>query len=201
MILKFYIMRSRGRRRSWRDIMIGPAYVGDLPTVTQARGDSIYTQAFLVSTGALAQTYPPSMNRCWSPSRRWCCTPWVRAHEGTRGLLQRGPEMVLRRAVVRPDQPGCRVSDTIFAWVDVRQLPLTFVMHNCSHYKGIYHLSLPLLPCFHRHLVGCSSYLQWSEPNFRSTPSARGSLRDPRFRKHDASFMSGTPNTVANARI
>jgi hypothetical protein len=35
MIFKVYLMRSRGRRRSWCDILNGPAYVGDLRTVTE----------------------------------------------------------------------------------------------------------------------------------------------------------------------
>lgn len=41
--------------------MIGPAYVGDLRIVTQARGDFIYSQALLVSTGALSQTQLPAL--------------------------------------------------------------------------------------------------------------------------------------------
>lgn len=54
-------MRSRGRRRSWRDILNGPAYVGDLRTVTEKRGDAIYTQALLVATGALAKAQVPAL--------------------------------------------------------------------------------------------------------------------------------------------
>ena len=54
-------MRSRGRRRSWRDILNGPAYIGDLRTVTEKRGDAIYTEALLVSTGALAQVQLPAL--------------------------------------------------------------------------------------------------------------------------------------------
>ncbi len=52
MIFKVYLMRIGGRRRTWRDILNSPAYVGDLRTVTEKRGDAIYTQALLVSTGA-----------------------------------------------------------------------------------------------------------------------------------------------------
>lgn len=56
MIFKDHLMRTGGRRRPWRDIMNGPAYVGDLRTVTEKRGEAIYTQALQVSSGALAQT-------------------------------------------------------------------------------------------------------------------------------------------------
>jgi hypothetical protein len=39
----------------------GPAYVGDLRTVTEKRGDAIYTQVLLVNTGALAQVQLPAL--------------------------------------------------------------------------------------------------------------------------------------------
>ncbi len=55
-------MRSGGRRRSWLDILNGPAYVGDLRTVREKRGDAMYTQALLVSTGALAQVQLPALH-------------------------------------------------------------------------------------------------------------------------------------------
>jgi hypothetical protein len=61
MIFKVYLMRIGGRRRTWRDILNSPAYVGDLRTVTEKRGDAIYTQALLVSTGALAQSQLPAL--------------------------------------------------------------------------------------------------------------------------------------------
>ncbi|MFW5397919.1 MAG: hypothetical protein XXXNARYT_003647 [Candidatus Accumulibacter regalis] len=61
MIFKVYLMRIGGRRRSWRDILNGVAYVGDLRTMTEKRGDAIYTQALLVSAGALAQSQLPAL--------------------------------------------------------------------------------------------------------------------------------------------
>ncbi len=61
MLFKVYLMRTGGRRRSWRDILNGPAYVGDLRTMTEKRGDAIYTQALLVSAGALAETQLPTL--------------------------------------------------------------------------------------------------------------------------------------------
>ncbi|HRE72845.1 hypothetical protein [Accumulibacter sp.] len=61
MIFKVYLMRIGGRRRPWRDVLNGVAYVGDLRTVTEKRGDAIYTQALLVSTGALAQSQLPAL--------------------------------------------------------------------------------------------------------------------------------------------
>jgi len=61
MIFKVYLMRIGGRRRAWRDIMNGPAYGGDIRTVTQTSGDSIYTQAMLVSTRALAEAQLPAL--------------------------------------------------------------------------------------------------------------------------------------------
>ena len=61
MIFKVYLMRIGGRRRSWRDILNGVGYVGDLRTMTEKRGDAIYTQALLVSAGALAQSQLPAL--------------------------------------------------------------------------------------------------------------------------------------------
>lgn len=61
MIFKVYLMRIGGRRRSWRDILNSVGYVGDLRTMTEKRGDAIYTQALLVSTGALAQSQLPTL--------------------------------------------------------------------------------------------------------------------------------------------
>jgi hypothetical protein len=61
MIFKVYLMRIGGRRRPWRDILNSPAYVGDLRTVTEKRGDAIYTQALLVSAGALAHSQLPAL--------------------------------------------------------------------------------------------------------------------------------------------
>jgi hypothetical protein len=61
MIFKVYLMRIGGRRRPWRDILNSPAYFGDLRTVTEKRGDAIYTQALLVSAGALAQHQLPAL--------------------------------------------------------------------------------------------------------------------------------------------
>ncbi len=61
MIFKVYLMRIGGRRRPWRDVLNSVGYVGDLRTVTEKRGDAIYTQALLVSAGALAQTQLPAL--------------------------------------------------------------------------------------------------------------------------------------------
>ena len=61
MIFKVYLMRIGGRRRPWRDILNSVAYVGDLRTVTEKRGDAIYTQALLVSAEALAHSQLPAL--------------------------------------------------------------------------------------------------------------------------------------------
>jgi len=61
MIFKVYLMRTSGRRRPWRDILNGPAYVGDLRTMTEKRGEAIFTQALLISAGALAQSQLPAL--------------------------------------------------------------------------------------------------------------------------------------------
>jgi len=41
MLFKVYLMRRGGRRLSWRDVLNGRAYVGDLRTTVEKKGEAI----------------------------------------------------------------------------------------------------------------------------------------------------------------
>lgn len=57
----FYLMRTGGRRRPWRDILNGPAYVDDLRTMAEKRDEATFTQALLIRSDALAQSQLPAL--------------------------------------------------------------------------------------------------------------------------------------------
>lgn len=61
MLFKVYLMRRGGRRLSWRDVLNGRAYVGDLRTTVEKKGEAIYMQAQLIGQGALADSQLPPL--------------------------------------------------------------------------------------------------------------------------------------------
>ncbi len=54
MIFKVYLMRRGGRRLSWRDMINGPAYVGDLSLGSVTSRNSVYKVAELYKPGGIA---------------------------------------------------------------------------------------------------------------------------------------------------
>jgi hypothetical protein len=61
MIFKVYLMRRGGRRLSWRDMINGPAYVGDLSLGSVTSRNSVYKVAELFTSGGIATRLLPTL--------------------------------------------------------------------------------------------------------------------------------------------
>jgi hypothetical protein len=74
MRFRVYLLRYRGRRLSWRDVVNGPKYVGDLISELVTVGEERYELLTLRSEDpACLPQLRRCISRCYSGSLLWRC--------------------------------------------------------------------------------------------------------------------------------